>query len=139
MKVEPLKTTWARDKIPKNPLTENWTSKSHIISTEFLRSFLRHHFAGKPVVAAQNVGYFFQAKYSGLVSFLFLLHFTLGGVTDLFSLTYFQAAQKAHKEVVELLLDLDSSLVKVKDKNGRKPADFVPSHEQELRDMLKAE
>ena len=68
-----------------------------------------------------------------------LLHFTLGGVTDLFSLTYFQAAQKAHKEVVELLLDLDSSLVKVKDKNGRKPADFVPSHEQELRDMLKAE
>ena len=82
---------------------------------------------------------FFQAKYNGLVSFLFLLHVTLGGVTDLFSLTYFQAAQKAHKEVVELLLDLDSSLVKVKDKNGRKPADFVPSHEQELRDMLKAE
>ena len=82
---------------------------------------------------------FFQAKYSGLVSFLFLLHFTLGGVTDLFSLTYFQAAQKVHKEVVELFLDLDSSLVKVKDKNGRKPADFVPSHEQELRDMLKAE
>ena len=82
---------------------------------------------------------FFQAKYNGLVSFLFLLHFTLGGVTDLFSLTYFQAAQKAHKEAVELLLDLDSSLVKVKDKNGRKPADFVPSHEQELRDMLKAE
>ena len=75
----------------------------------------------------------------GLVSFLFLLHFTLGGVTDLASLTYFQAAQKAQKEVVELLLDLDSSLVKVKDKNGRKPADFVPSHEQELRDMLKAE
>ena len=53
-------------------------------------------------------------------------------MTDLFSLTYFQAAQKAHKEVVELLLDLDSSLVKVKDKNGRKPADLVPSHEEEL-------
>lgn len=50
-----------------------------------------------------------------------------------------KAAQKAHKEAVELLLDLDSSLVKVKDKNGRKPADLVPSHEEELRDMLKAE
>ena len=60
-------------------------------------------------------------------------------MTDLFLLTYFQAAQKAHKEVVELLLDLDSSLVKVKDKNGRKPADLVPSHGEELRDMLKAE
>ena len=60
-------------------------------------------------------------------------------MTDLFSLTYFQAAQKAYKEAVELLLDLDSSLVKVKDKNGRKPADLVPSHEEELRDMLKAE
>ena len=57
----------------------------------------------------------------------------------MFSLTYFQAAQKAHKEVVELLLDLDSSLVKVKDKNGRKPADLVPSHEEELRNMLQAE
>ena len=60
-------------------------------------------------------------------------------MTDLFSLTYFQAAQKSHTEVVKLLLDLDSSLVKVKDKNGRKPADLVPSHEEELRDMLKAE
>ena len=60
-------------------------------------------------------------------------------MTDLFSLTYFQAAQKAHKEVVELLLDLDSSLVKVKDKNGRKPADLVPSHEEELQNMLQAE
>ena len=60
-------------------------------------------------------------------------------MTDLFSLTYFQAAQKAHKEVVELLLDLDSSIVKVKDKNGRKPADLVPSHEEELRNMLQAE
>ena len=60
-------------------------------------------------------------------------------MTDLFSLTYFQAAQKAHKEVVELLLDLDSSLVKVKDKNGRKPADLVPSHEEELGNMLQAE
>ena len=60
-------------------------------------------------------------------------------MTDLFSLTYFQAAQKAHKEVVELLLDLDASLVKVKHKNGRKPADLVPSHEEELRNMLQAE
>ena len=127
MKVEPLKTTWARDKIPKN--------HQYGISALFSQT----SFCWETCGGCAKCWLFFQAKYSGLVSFLFLLHFTLGGVTDLFSLTYFQAAQKAHKEVVELFLDLDSSLVKVKDKNGRKPADFVPSHEQELRDMLKAE
>ena len=34
---------------------------SHVISMEFLQSFLRHHFAGKPVVASRNVGCFPQA------------------------------------------------------------------------------
>lgn len=49
-----------------------------------------------------------------------------------------KAAQKMQKEIVGLLLDLDSSLLKVKDKNGRVPADFIPSDELELRDMLRA-
>ena len=36
----------------------------------------------------------------------------------------FQAAEKLQKEVVRLFVELDSSLVKVKDKNGRLPSDF---------------
>ena len=32
----------------------------HVISMEFLRSFLRRHFAGKPVVASRNVGCFLR-------------------------------------------------------------------------------
>jgi len=40
------------------------------------------------------------------------------------------------KEVVKLLIGLDSSLTKVKDKNGRIPADVVPSNELEMLNML---
>jgi len=54
-------------------------------------------------------------------------------------LIYFQAAQKLQKEVVRLLIGLDSSLTKVKDKNGRIPADVVPSNELEILDMLQHE
>jgi len=43
------------------------------------------------------------------------------------------------KEVVRLLIGLDSSLTKVKDKNGRIPADVVPSNEMEMLDMLQHE
>ena len=32
----------------------------HVISIEFLRPFLRGHFAGKPVVASLNVGCFLR-------------------------------------------------------------------------------
>ena len=32
----------------------------HVISMEFLRQFLRGHFAGKPVVASLNVGCFLR-------------------------------------------------------------------------------
>lgn len=53
-------------------------------------------------------------------------------------LIYFQAAEKKQKEIVRQLVELDSSLVKVKDKNGRMPADLVPSNELEILDMLKA-
>jgi len=50
-----------------------------------------------------------------------------------------KAAQKMQKEVVRLLIGLDSSLTKVKDKNGRIPADVVPSNEMEMLDMLQHE
>lgn len=43
------------------------------------------------------------------------------------------------QDIVTLFLNLDISLVKVKDKNGRLPADVVPSNDLELRDMLQAE
>ena len=43
------------------------------------------------------------------------------------------------KQIIRLLLDLDSSLVKVSDKNGRIPADIVPSSALELQDLLQAE
>ena len=36
------------------------SGKWHVISMEFLRSFLRRHFAGKPVVASRNVGCFLR-------------------------------------------------------------------------------
>ena len=57
----------------------------------------------------------------------------------LFLLIFFQAAQKMQKEVVRLLVGLDSSLTKVKDKNGRIPADVVASNELEMLDMLRHE
>ena len=41
----------------------------------------------------------------------------------------FQAAEKLHEEVVRLLVELDFSLIKVKDKNGRSPSDLVSSQE----------
>lgn len=56
-----------------------------------------------------------------------------------FLLISFQAAQKMQKEVVRLLIGLDSSLAKVKDKNGRIPADVVPSNELEMLGMLQHE
>lgn len=47
-----------------------------------------------------------------------------------------KAAEKSQKDVVRLFVDLDSSLVKVKDKNGRLPADLVSSKECSLLNML---
>ena len=48
----------------------------------------------------------------------------------------FQAAEKLQKEVVRLFVELDSSLVKVKDKNGRLPADLVSSKELAMLNIL---
>ena len=42
---------------PIRSTTQIWVVTRH----QFLCSFLRRHFAGKPVVASQNVGFFFQA------------------------------------------------------------------------------
>ena len=48
----------------------------------------------------------------------------------------FQAAEKLQKEVVRLFVELDSSLVKVKDKNGRLPSDLVSSKELAMLNLL---
>ena len=48
----------------------------------------------------------------------------------------FQAAEKLQKEVVRLFVELDSSLVKVKDKNGRLPSDLVSLKELAMLNML---
>ena len=48
----------------------------------------------------------------------------------------FQAAEKLQKEVVRLFVELDSSLVKAKDKNGRLPSDLVSSKELAMLNML---
>ena len=48
----------------------------------------------------------------------------------------FQAAEKLQKEVVRLFVELDSSLVKVKDKNGRLPSDLVSSKELAMLNIL---
>ena len=37
-----------------------WPIRSHIISVEFLHSFLRRHFTGKPVVVSQSVSCFLR-------------------------------------------------------------------------------
>ena len=48
----------------------------------------------------------------------------------------FQAAEKLQKEVVRLFVELDSSLIKVKDKNGRLPSDLVSSKELAMLNIL---
>ena len=48
----------------------------------------------------------------------------------------FQAAEKLQKEVVRLFVELDSSLVKVKDKNGRSPSDLASSKELAMLNIL---
>ena len=48
----------------------------------------------------------------------------------------FHAAEKLQKEVVRLFVDLDSSLIKVKDKNGRLPSDLVSSKELAMLNIL---
>ena len=48
----------------------------------------------------------------------------------------FQAAEKLQKEVVRLFVELDSSLVKVKDQNGRLPSDLVSSKELAMLNIL---
>ena len=48
----------------------------------------------------------------------------------------FQATEKLQKEVVRLFVELDSSLVKVKDKNGRLPSDLVSLKELAMLNML---
>jgi len=50
-----------------------------------------------------------------------------------------KASEKMQKDVVGLLLVLDSSLVNVRDKSDRVPADLVPSNALELRDVLQAD
>lgn len=52
------------------------------------------------------------------------------------SFPFFQAAEKMQGEVFKILLDLDSSLRKVKDKHGRIPRDLVPSSFTELQNIL---
>lgn len=47
-----------------------------------------------------------------------------------------KAAEKLQKEVVRLFVELDSSLIKVKDKNGRLPSDLVSSKELAMLNML---
>ena len=41
---------------------------------EFLGSFLRRHFAGKPVVASQNIGSFSGYHSHGLLSCVYTFH-----------------------------------------------------------------
>ena len=48
----------------------------------------------------------------------------------------FQAAEKLQKEVVRLFVELDSSLVKVKDKNRRLPSDLVSWKELAMYNIL---
>ena len=48
----------------------------------------------------------------------------------------FQAAEKLQKEVVRLFVELDSSLVKVKDQKGRLPSDLVSLKELALLNLL---
>ena len=48
----------------------------------------------------------------------------------------FQAAEKLQKEVARLFVELDSSLIKVKDKNGRLPSDLVSSKELAMLNIL---
>ena len=48
----------------------------------------------------------------------------------------FQAAEKLQKEVVRLFVELDSSLVKMKDKNGRLPSDLASSKELAMLNIL---
>ncbi|XP_068686584.1 ankyrin repeat domain-containing protein 39-like isoform X2 [Montipora foliosa] len=47
-----------------------------------------------------------------------------------------KAAEKMQKDVVRILLDLDSGLREVKDRHGRIPADVAPSSLKELQSML---
>ena len=53
---------------------------------EFLRSILRRHFAGKPVVASRNVGEFSQAN---LVDFFFEFGFNIPLVVKLLTITWY--------------------------------------------------
>ena len=39
-----------------------WPRQWHVISMKFVPSFLRRHFAGKPVVPSRNVGHFLRLK-----------------------------------------------------------------------------
>ena len=48
----------------------------------------------------------------------------------------FQAVEKLQKEVVRLFVELDSGLVKVKDKNERLPSDLVSSKELAMLNIL---
>ena len=48
----------------------------------------------------------------------------------------FQAVEKLQKEVVRLFVELDSSLVKVKDQKGRLPSDLVSLKELALLNLL---
>ena len=48
----------------------------------------------------------------------------------------FQAAEKLQEEVVRLFVELDSSLVKVKDQKGRLPSDLVSLKELALLNLL---
>ena len=47
-----------------------------------------------------------------------------------------QAAEKAQEEVVKFLMSINPNLARVKDKNGRLPADVVPRHHSHILDLL---
>ena len=58
---------------PIRSSTQIWVVTRHRM--EFMRSFLRHHFTGKPVVVSQNVGWFLRLSINKLnVVILILLH-----------------------------------------------------------------
>ena len=59
-----IKFSTRHDQSEALPRSAQW----RVISMEFLRSFLRHHLAGKPVVASPNVSCFLKLTFTFLLS-----------------------------------------------------------------------
>ena len=53
-----------------NATTQIWRVRA--VSMEFLRSFLRRHFAGKPVVASRNVVCFLWLKFFNAMRYVLI-------------------------------------------------------------------